>query len=90
MWSPQLQAAIFRGLIIAVPTAILTTLTTWSQTDDAKTLIIAGTTSLLSTFLLRSGLEGLYDTKRQNDGDVHPGDVGAQAPPATAAGARAR
>jgi hypothetical protein len=85
MWSPQLQAAIFRGLIIAIPAAILTTLTTWSQTNDAKTLAIAGLTSLLSTFLLRSGLEGLYDAKRQNDGDVHASDVGAQITPPPAA-----
>jgi hypothetical protein len=79
MLSAQLKAAILRGLVIAVPTAALTTLTTWSQTGDAKTLLIAGGTSFLGTFLARSGLEGGYDTKRQQEGDVHPADVGAAA-----------
>ena len=80
--SEQLKAAIVRGLIIAIPTGLLTTLTTWSQTDDGKTLIIAGGTSFLSTFLLRSGLEGGYDHRRQSNGDVHESDVHAEpAPP---------
>jgi len=79
--SEQLKAAIYRGLIIAIPTGILTTLTTWSQTDDAKTLVIAGATSFIGTFLARSGLEGAYDTKRDREGNVHAGDVGAHATP---------
>jgi phosphoserine phosphatase len=79
--SEQLKAALVRGLIIAVPTGILTTLTTWSQTDDAKTLVIAGGTSLVGTFLARSGLEGAYDTKREREGNVHSGDVGGHATP---------
>ncbi len=77
--SSQFKAAIVRGLVIAVPTALLTALTTWSQTDDAKTLIIAGCTSFLGTFLARSGLEGAYDTKRDREGNVQAGDVGAGA-----------
>ncbi len=75
--SAQLKAAITRGLVIAVPTGLLTTLTTWSQTDDGKTLVIAGATSFIGTFLARSGLEGAYDTRRDQHGDVHAGDVGA-------------
>lgn len=81
MLSAQLKAAILRGLVIAVPTAALTTLTTWSQTGDAKTLAIAGATSFLGTFLARSGLEGSYDTKRQREGEVHTADVGAAPSP---------
>jgi hypothetical protein len=76
--SEQLKAAMVRGLVIAVPTAVLTTLTTWSQTDDGKTLLIAGATSFISTFLARSGLEGAYDTQRDRQGKVHPADVGAE------------
>lgn len=79
--SPQLKAAIVRGIIISIPTGLLTTLTTWSQTDDVKTLVIAGCSSFLGTFLLRSGLEGGYDTKRQQDGDVQAGDVRETAAP---------
>jgi hypothetical protein len=75
--SAQMKAAIVRGLVIAAPTAALTTLTTWSQTSDPKTLAIAGATSFLGTFLARSGLEGTYDTKRQHDGNVNAADVGA-------------
>src|SRR5262245_9225580 len=62
MWSDQFKAAAARGLLIAVLTSLLTTLTTWSQTSGAKTLAIAGATSFISTFLARSGLEGMYDT----------------------------
>jgi uncharacterized membrane protein YfcA len=82
MLSAQLKAAIVRGLVIAIPTALLTTLTTWSQTNDVKTIVIAGGTSLVGTFLARSGIEGLYDTKRQQDGDVRAADVGATPAPA--------
>jgi hypothetical protein len=80
----QLKAAIVRGLIIALPTGVLTTLTTWSQTDDAKTLAIAGTSSFLGTLLLRSGVEGSYDTWRHVKGEVHPSDVGAPQEPSPA------
>lgn len=76
MWSDQFKAAAARGVVIAVLTALLTTLTTWSQTSDVKTLVIAGATSCISTFLVRSGLEGMYDTSRANKGETHPGDVG--------------
>lgn len=85
MLSEQMKAAIGRGLIIAIPTAILTFLTTWSTTSDGKTLVIAAGTSLIGTFLARSGLEGLYDTRRANAGDVHPGDVGAPKGPSAEA-----
>ena len=88
--SEQVKAAMVRGLIIAVPTGILTFLTTWSSTDEMKTLIIATGTSFIGTFLARSGIEGLYDTNRAKTGDVHPGDVGAgpqgELKPATASG----
>jgi hypothetical protein len=80
--SEQVKAAAVRGLIIAVPTALLTFLTTWSTTGDAKTLVIATGTSFIGTFLARSGLEGLYDQNRAKNGDVHSSDVGASQPPA--------
>jgi hypothetical protein len=77
-----MKAAIVRGLVIAIPTAILTLLTTWSTTSETKTLVIAAGTSFIGTFLARSGIEGLYDTNRNKTGDVHAGDVGATAAPA--------
>jgi hypothetical protein len=76
MWSEQMKVATIRGLIIAILTGLLTTLTTWSQSSDAKTLVIAGATAFISTFLARSGLEGMYDTNRDRAGDVHASDVG--------------
>jgi hypothetical protein len=79
--SSPFTAALLRGLIIGVLTGVLTTLTTWSQTSDTKTLIIAGGTAAITTFLARSGLEGGYDTRRQSAGDVHASDVHAVPPP---------
>jgi hypothetical protein len=73
--SSPLTAAIFRGLLIAILTGASTTLTTWSQTSDSKTLIIAGGTAFITTFLVRSGLEGGYDQRRQSHNDVHNSDV---------------
>lgn len=75
--SSPLAAATLRGLIIGVLTGASTTLTTWSQTSDSKTLIIAGGTAFIATFLARSGLEGGYDQNRQAHNNVHESDVHA-------------
>jgi hypothetical protein len=76
--SSPLAAAMLRGLIIGVLTGASTVLTTWSQTSDAKTLIIAGGTAFIATFLARSGLEGTYDQNRQAHNEVHESDVHPQ------------
>ena len=73
--SSPFGAALIRGFVIAVLTGAATTLTTWSQTSDTKTLIIAGGTAFITTFLARSGLEGGYDQNRQAHNEVHPSDV---------------
>jgi hypothetical protein len=70
LFTPQFKVALVRGVLVATITGALTTLSTWSQTSDSKTLIIAGGTSLLSTFLARSGLEGTIDS-RGAGGEAH-------------------
>lgn len=77
MFEAPFAAAIFRGLIIGALTGVVTTLTTWSQTSDTKTLIIAGATSAITTFLARSGIEGSYDQSRQSSHHVIASDVHA-------------
>jgi len=63
LFTAQFKVAVVRGLFVGAITGALTTLSTWSQTSDTKTLIIAGGTSFLSTFLARSGLEGTIDSR---------------------------
>jgi di/tricarboxylate transporter len=63
LFTAQFKVALVRGVVVGAITGALTTLSTWSQTSDTKTLIIAGGTSCLSTFLARSGLEGTIDSR---------------------------
>jgi hypothetical protein len=75
--SEQMKAAIIRALITGLIAAATTALTTWSVTDDTKTIIIAAATAFLGPFITRGLGEGAYDTKRNLEGDVQPSDVGA-------------
>jgi len=77
--SEQYEAAIARALVIAVPTGILTALTTWATTDDLKTILIAGGTAATTTFLARVGLEGSFDTRRDRDEELRPRRSAARA-----------
>jgi hypothetical protein len=80
--SAQFNAALIRALIIGLVSAATTALTTWSTTDDGKTIAIAAGTAFLAPFLARFGGEGSFDTHRAEAGDVRPGDVGARPAPA--------
>jgi len=80
----QLNAALVRALIIGLVTAAGIALTTWSTTDDGKTIAIAAGTAFLAPFLTRFGGEGGFDSQRAKAGDVRPGDVGALPAPAPA------
>jgi hypothetical protein len=73
--SPQFRAAFFRGLYVAVPSALLTALTTWQTTNNMKAIIIAAGTAFLAPFVVRAGAEGWYDSNRASKGDVKAGDV---------------
>lgn len=57
-------AAFLRALVVGVLTGASTFLTTWSTTDDAKTIGIAVATAFLAPFLTRFGGEGAYDMNR--------------------------
>ncbi len=80
--SEQFKAAIVRAAWQCFLVGAATFLTTWSQTNDIKTLVIATLTPMIGYLATRVGVEGYYDTQRNRAGTVHPGDV-------TAAGAGA-
>ena len=62
--STPYYAAFLRALVVGILTGASTFLTTWSTTDDAKTIGIAVATAFLAPFLTRFGGEGAYDTNR--------------------------
>ena len=80
--SEQFKAAFVRAIWQAFLVGAATFLTTWSQTDDVKTLIIATLTPVVGFLATRFGVEGYYDTQRARTGAVHAGDVTATAAPA--------
>ena len=73
--SDQFKSALIRALILSTVTAVGTALTTWSQTNDGKTIAVAAGTAFVAAFVARFGGEGAYDTKRDQQGEVHDGDV---------------
>ena len=75
--SEQLKAAFGRALIVGAFSAISTGVATWATTDDEKAIIAAVVSAFAAPFVARFGGEGTYDTKRDQTGNVKPGDVGA-------------
>ncbi len=74
--------AFLRALLVAVLTGVSTFLSTWSTTNDAKTIGIAAATAFLAPFIARFGGEGTYDTNRDTKisaghAEMSPSDVGA-------------
>lgn len=57
------KVAAIRGGITALGTGALAALTVWTQTDDAKTIAIAGLTPALTIVVARFGVEGTLDSK---------------------------
>jgi len=58
------KVAAARALLSAVIVGGLGFLAVWSQTDEPKTLIIAGLTPALTTIGMRLGIEGALDRPR--------------------------
>ena len=58
----QFQVALFRGLLTGILLGASATLAIWSQTDDGKTLAIAGLTPFIGALLTRFAAEGFIDT----------------------------
>jgi hypothetical protein len=80
--SAQLKAALLRALIGGILVAGAAFFTALGSTDATvgKALIPAG--SAFFSYVVARGLgEGQYDTNRDNQGNVKPGDVGAEPPP---------
>lgn len=73
--SDQFKSALIRAVILAICAGASTALTTWANTDSAKTIAIAGGTAFIAAFVARFGGEGFYDTRRDQAGEVHAGDV---------------
>ena len=59
--STSWKIAAARAIVSAVIVGGLGFLAVWSQTDDIKTLIIAGLTPALTSLALRFGIEGTLD-----------------------------
>ena len=67
------NGAFIRPLVVGFLSRVSAFLPTWSTTDDAKTIGIAGATAFLAPFLARFGGEGTYDTNR--DAKIAAGSV---------------
>jgi len=73
--NPTEQTAIKRGIYNGLMTFGVTFLTTYLVTDVwSEAGIIAGIAAF-GVLGFRAGGEGLYDTMRQNNGNVQPSDV---------------
>ena len=80
--SEQLKAALIRGLIGAFFIFCLTFFTTLQtapklKKGETKTsqAAISGAVAAFTYIVTRGGVEGLYDKRRQENGDVKAGDV---------------
>jgi hypothetical protein len=87
MLSPQLQVALTRALMTALPTAILAAMAVWQTSDDGKAIAAAFITSFVGIMVGRGGAEGKYDESRADQGRVQESDV-CPLPPARVPRAR--
>ena len=62
---PPWAVALTRALVGAALIGAAAFLAMWSQTDDVKTLVIAGLTPAIGHLLYRFGVEGYIDTGRK-------------------------
>lgn len=81
-WTPQLQAAVLRALLIAAGAAALAFLEGLQQGQPVRSALIIAGLAALAALGIRGVGEGLYDSRRAAVGDVKPGDVGALPPAA--------
>jgi hypothetical protein len=61
------KTAGFRAVVTAVTTGLLAALGVWSQTDDVKTIAIAGLIPFLTIIAARFGIEGAVDSQRATE-----------------------
>jgi hypothetical protein len=81
--TPQLQAALERALIVALPAGALAGLASYTQTGSWKTALLAGVLAFFGAMAVRGVGEGLYDAYRQAHNLVKPSDVQHLGPPAS-------
>jgi len=67
-----LVVAFIRAAYIALGSGAAVALTTWATTDDAKTIIIATGTAVLSILFGRGAGEGVFDQRTKPDMNVRP------------------
>lgn len=73
----QITAATLRGLYGAVLTGLLTLLTSYQTTDSWTESGVAAGVAALGYLIVRGGIEGIVDGRRNAVGAVTPADVGA-------------
>lgn len=69
--------AFMRGLYLAGGTFAVAFLPAYAVTDSLKGPLISGGLGALFALGFRSGVEGVADSRRNDKGQVKPGDVGA-------------
>ena len=72
---PIMDAAFKRSLIGAAIAGLGTLFATLPQTDDWKIILSAAGGAAVGVVASRFGVEGMYDSKRAERGDVNAGDV---------------
>lgn len=70
-----LATAILRGLYQAAGSGAAVFLITWASTDELKGPLIAGGVAALAALGFRGGVEGTFDRRRNDAGDVRQSDV---------------
>lgn len=76
-FSPQMKAALLRGLGVALSAFVLSFLVALSQGASVELALAAAIAAALGALGIRTGAEGVYDTRRAIVGDVKASDVGA-------------
>lgn len=67
--------AILRGLYTAILSGLAAGVTAYATTDDEKGAILTGVIAALAALGFRGGIEGTFDSARQDASDVRPSDV---------------
>lgn len=79
--SLEYRVALMRALLAALPTAMLSAFTLIAQTDDWRIIVSAVGVAFWTPFVLRFGVEGTWDARRNRQDPPPP-----SAPPARTAG----
>lgn len=70
------RAAVIRGAYNAVGTFVATFLSSYLISDIVRDSVIVAAIAAFGVLGFRAGAEGMYDSFRDKNGKVRPGDVG--------------